>query len=75
VIAIEVSVLVFLIIGLAVWVCYKRGGRGDKLSPFECGFEPVRGARVGFSLRFFLLAVLFLIFDVEVALLVPLPLV
>ena len=42
-----------------------------KLSPYECGFDPFEDARMRFDVRYYLVAILFIIFDLEVAFLFP----
>lgn len=43
----------------------------EKLSPYECGFEPFSDARVTFDIHFYIVAILFMIFDLEIAYLFP----
>ncbi len=73
-------VLIFLLVGLMVGMgAIFMGGfmlapsRPDKAknSPFECGFEAFEDARVKFDVRYYLVAILFIIFDLEIAFLFP----
>jgi len=43
----------------------------EKASPFECGFDPAGSTRIPFCVKFFLVSIIFLVFDVEVTLLLP----
>nr|QQQ88730.1 NADH dehydrogenase subunit 3 [Hyalella sp. 2015-x] len=62
----------FLLCFIALVLGVKSDKSREKMSPFECGFDPFKKSRIPFSLRFFLVTVIFLVFDVEVALLFPL---
>jgi|TARA_B100002003_G_C14052873_1_gene507015 NADH-quinone oxidoreductase subunit A len=63
----------FAIAGLLAGQLIRPSGRDQegKLEPYECGVEPVRDARQRFSVRFYIVAMLFLIFDVETIFLFP----
>nr|AHN95854.1 NADH dehydrogenase subunit 3 [Nycticorax nycticorax] len=64
--------LCIILITLNFWLA-QTNPDSEKLSPYECGFDPLGSARLPFSIRFFLVAILFLLFDLEIALLLPLP--
>ncbi len=76
-------ILIFLLIAGALAVMLLALGsilgrlsarhRGDaaKLSPYECGFEPFEDSRMKFDVRYYLVAILFIIFDLEIAFLFP----
>ncbi|GJM06588.1 MAG: NADH-quinone oxidoreductase subunit A [marine bacterium B5-7] len=72
-------ILIFLILGvgfgavplvLGYIVSLKRPDK-EKLSAYECGFEPFDDARIPFDVRFYLVAILFIVFDLETAFLFP----
>jgi len=72
-------ILVFLVIAGAISTAMvaasvlvaKQRPDTEKLSPYECGFEPFDTARIRFDVRYYLVAILFIIFDLEVAFLFP----
>ena len=72
-------VLLFILVGTAVGVGPMLIGKllgpsrpdTEKLSPYECGFEAFEDARMQFDVRYYLVAILFILFDLEIAFLFP----
>ncbi len=72
-------ILLFILIGLAIGALILVIGRllgpnkpdPEKLSPYECGFEAFEDARMKFDVRYYLIAILFILFDLEIAFLFP----
>ena len=60
-----------VLFALSSWIIGKQLPDSEKLSPYECGFEPFEDARIQFDVRFYLVAILFIIFDLEIAFLFP----
>ena len=73
------SIMIFLIIALGLSVVFialnfilsPKKPDPEKLSAYECGFEPFDDSRIEFDVRFYLVAILFIIFDLEIAFLFP----
>ena len=73
------SIILFLIIALVLscafiltnFILSPKNPDPEKLSAYECGFEPFEDSRMEFDVRFYLVAILFIIFDLEIAFLFP----
>nr|AXS65796.1 NADH dehydrogenase subunit 3 [Curculionoidea sp. 10 KM-2017] len=66
-----ITLIVNLMMLISVLISKKSFKDREKNSPFECGFDPFNSARLPFSMQFFLIAVIFLIFDIEITLIIP----
>tara|TARA_B100001996_G_scaffold327868_1_gene274892 strand:- start:42 stop:416 length:375 start_codon:yes stop_codon:yes gene_type:complete len=72
-------IILFLIIALVLSIAFvlinylvsPKKPDPEKLSAYECGFEPFNDSRMEFDVRFYLVAILFIIFDLEIAFLFP----
>ena len=72
-------ILLFILVGLAFgivpimagWLLAPNKPDSEKLSPYECGFEAFEDARMKFDVRYYLVAILFILFDLEIAFLFP----
>nr|CAL37028.1 NADH dehydrogenase subunit 3 [Anilios australis] len=70
---IMISITITIIIMIFNFTASNLQPNMDKVSPYECGFDPLGSTHTQMSIQFFLIAILFLIFDLEIALLLPLP--
>ena len=69
--ALVIAIAMTLVSGLVARILRVNHPSAKKLQPYECGMTPIGGARVRFSIKFYLIAMLFILFDIEVIFLVP----
>nr|AZL93379.1 NADH dehydrogenase subunit 3 [Pimpla luctuosa] len=62
--------LILMIINF--FISKKKNNNREKASPFECGFDPLTSSRLPFSIQFYLISIIFLIFDIEIVIFLPL---
>nr|WGT74401.1 NADH dehydrogenase subunit 3 [Paduniella sp. LP-2022] len=63
--------IMIILININMIISKKKNKNREKNSSFECGFNPITPSRIPFSIHFFLITLLFLIFDVEITILLP----
>nr|UZZ44136.1 NADH dehydrogenase subunit 3 [Marilia sp. XG-2021] len=67
-----ISLILILLLMILFLTSKKKNNNFHNLSTFECGFNPISLARMPFSIHFFMMTIIFLIFDVEISLVMPL---
>nr|AEV56625.1 NADH dehydrogenase subunit 3 [Stenopirates sp. NKU01] len=67
-----ITMICIMIMTMSYIISKKKVMSREKMSPFECGFNPFNYSRIPFSLHFFMMSILFLIFDIEIIIIIPL---
>nr|YP_011010270.1 NADH dehydrogenase subunit 3 [Ventidius distanti]WPW46872.1 NADH dehydrogenase subunit 3 [Ventidius distanti] len=70
--SIMTATMISMILMMACSIISKKSKNNrEKMTPFECGFDPKSSSRMPFSMQFFMIAIIFLIFDVEIVIILP----
>ncbi len=68
---VNISIIIVLVLYLLSYILSEKLGTLHKLSVYECGFEPINSSQVKFNIKFYIVALLFVIFDLEIIFLLP----
>nr|WQM87326.1 NADH dehydrogenase subunit 3 [Eurymetra natalensis] len=68
----SMSLMISMLLMMMCTIISKKSKKNrEKMTPFECGFDPKSSSRMPFSMQFFMIAIIFLIFDVEIVIILP----
>nr|YP_004221802.1 NADH dehydrogenase subunit 3 [Pristomyrmex punctatus]BAJ53353.1 NADH dehydrogenase subunit 3 [Pristomyrmex punctatus]BAJ53366.1 NADH dehydrogenase subunit 3 [Pristomyrmex punctatus] len=66
-----ITLIPLLLMFLNILITKSSFNDREKISPFECGFDPISHNHIPFSIHFFIISLIFLIFDIEITMLIP----